>query len=307
MARRQDHRTALSGGGLVEHLPEQILDVVVGRGDRAAVGEPPAVLRGFVVVHQPGRQGQPAVLQNHLHVASPTRRHRRPQPNVDEISAGATRPRVQVRDRTQKRIQDDCRRDDFGVLYGVGSRVGPVAQIQPRLPQRRCDRSGHVHPPTEQGVAVDIVHTATAGRRRRCAPEAPMLPLRDRQVVGPGCGCADAVVDGVAVTVQCAQCRCHRMQLRAVAPKHRNDRMLVDPSVGQRLDDRMRDHRMRGNLQKQPMAVLGGGRHRLCEAHSITQIGHPVVLIARRSRSAGRPMPLYTTESLRDEAVVAHR
>src|SRR5918992_1249747 len=33
--------------------------------------------------------------------------------------------------------------------------------------------------------------------------------------------------------------------------------MLVDPHMQQRLDDRMRHHRMSGHLQKQPVPVLG--------------------------------------------------
>ena len=191
VVRRQGFGAPRLRGGLVEHLPQQILDVVVGRCDRAAVGQPAAVIGRVVVVHQPGRQGEAAVLQDHLHVAGPARRHGRPQPDVDEVGArcgrsgcsdSATAPRNVFKITAAGTISVFC--TGWFPGYGRLLRSRRVCHMRGR------DSSGHVHPAAEQGVTVDVVHTATAGRRCRRAPEAPMLPLRDGQVVGPGRGCA---------------------------------------------------------------------------------------------------------------------
>ena len=200
----------------------------------------------------------------------------------DRVGAG-----VQIGDGSQERIQNHCSRDDFGVLHGMVPGVRPVArgpagsatwwtrQLRSRPSARRaacgCRRRARRGRRAEVSACARSADAATAspaGRR----PRARVRRCRGRRARRCSAGRPPrwpptAAPDG-----------------RGAAPERPRARRSPRASTSRRSNARPPGCADTSRNSRWPSSAAAVDR--LGEAHPVTQIGHPVVLVAgcRRAR-----------------------
>ena len=116
-----------------------------------------------------------------------------------------------------------------------------------------------------------------------------VLPRDDRQRHQPPAGVAGRPVDRHAVAVQVGQVVQQRGLLGAVAAQRVRDHRVVDALRREHLVDRVRHHRVRGDLQERPVAVGERRADGAREPHRVAQVARPVGAVPRGVATAGPP------------------